>query len=131
MRSFRIELAAVPTSPARARHFVGDAAGVARLPSPVLEVLELLTSELVTNAVVHGSPPIELVVSIEERAIRVSVHDTSAAPPRRRSATAVDIGGRGLALVDALAPRWRAEADRPGPGKTVWFELDRVPVPSC
>lgn len=126
-----MEFAAAPTSPARARHFVGDAAEMARLPTPVVEVLELLTSELVTNAVVHGRPPIELVVSIEARAIRVSVHDNSAAPLRPRTATAADVGGRGLALVDALAQRWRTDADRSGPGKTVWFELDRVPVPSC
>ncbi len=128
MSQHRVGLASAPASPALARRFVCGAAGRACIPRRVVEVLELLTSELVTNAVVHGGPPIELELSIDPGAIRVAVRDGSDEPARPRAVGVAEAGGRGLALVDMLARRWRAEPDGCGPGKTVWFELDRVPV---
>jgi anti-sigma regulatory factor (Ser/Thr protein kinase) len=88
------------------------------------EVAVLLAGELVTNAVVHTpSPTIGLVVYLADQAIRVEVHDTSPQPPKPdRLAAGDDQGGRGLALVAALASRWGVDTTVHG-GKAVWFEL--------
>jgi len=88
------------------------------------EVAVLLTSELVTNAILHGNGPLELRAHTEGSALRIEVRDRQpASPPVLRSdAELTEIGGRGLQLVDTLADRWgwSAEAE----GKVVWFELD-------
>jgi anti-sigma regulatory factor (Ser/Thr protein kinase) len=81
----------------------------------------LLTSEVVTNAVLHGDPPLQLLVEIADDAIRVEVHDANSAPPVPRVPRPTEPGGRGLAIVDALATRWGTRPD--DDGKTVWFEL--------
>jgi hypothetical protein len=52
---------------------------------------------------------------------RCTVHDQSAAAPRRRHYAADAVTGRGLALVEALAVAWGT--DREGDGKCVWFEM--------
>jgi hypothetical protein len=54
--------------------------------------------------------------------LRVEVHDGSPVLPVQRNAAASAEGGRGIALVEALAVRWGVEA-RPT-GKTFWFEVD-------
>lgn len=90
--------------------------------APTIETAALLTSELVANAVGHGSPPLELWVDVTDGVVRIEVHDGDAAAlPVRRDARPTDVAGRGLAIVDALAARWgtRPDAD----GKWVWFEL--------
>jgi anti-sigma regulatory factor (Ser/Thr protein kinase) len=113
-----IALDAVPASSHAARNFVGatlDRWGRGDL----VEVAVLLTSELVTNAIVHAGS--DLVVSVRrggDRA-RVAVHDQEITPPRRRE-PGLD-GGRGLALVEALAGSWGTFPH--GEGKAVWFEL--------
>jgi anti-sigma regulatory factor (Ser/Thr protein kinase) len=88
------------------------------------EVAVLLTSELVTNAILYGHGPLELRAHTEGSALRIEVRDQEpASPPVLRSdADLTEIGGRGLQLVDTLADRWgwSAEAE----GKVVWFELD-------
>lgn len=82
----------------------------------------LLTSELVTNAVVHGRPPIELEVTMAGAAVRVAVRDGSPMLPTLAPASDEATGGRGLLLVDTLASRWGVE--HAGPCKVVWFEFD-------
>lgn len=62
----------------------------------------LLVSELVTNAVRHGTGPIELLMIYRDGQLRCEVHDDGAESPRRRSATVDDTSGRGLELVDRL-----------------------------
>ncbi len=85
------------------------------------EVCVLLTSELVTNAVLYARSPIVLRVAVDASLVRVSVHDDSLTPPTPRSAAANDTSGRGLALVDVLASTWGVDLN--GQGKEVWFEL--------
>lgn len=92
-----------------------------RCPLTTVETAALLTSELVTNAVVHGAPPVELRVELAEQVVRVEVHDGADDPPVLRQAGPSDAGGRGLAIVDALASRWGAQ--RRDEGKALWFEL--------
>ena len=82
----------------------------------------LLVSELVTNALRHGAPPLSLRIDGTRR-LYVGVSDEGAALPRlglRDDVWAET--GRGLLLVDALAADWGCE-EKPRRGKTVWFEL--------
>ncbi|WP_329384631.1 ATP-binding protein [Streptomyces sp. NBC_01716] len=85
----------------------------------------LLLSELVTNALRHGSPPgreIHVTVSRGDGLLRLEVEDAGEALPHPRTPDLVDECGRGLALVAALADDWGV-AGREGPGKRVWVTL--------
>ncbi|MFL6137316.1 MAG: SpoIIE family protein phosphatase [Frankiaceae bacterium] len=78
----------------------------------------LLVSELVTNAVVYGRPPIELRLRQSSEQIVLEVYDGGMLLPRRLRPTLQDEHGRGLQLVSLLAARWGI---RPTPdGKSVW-----------
>ncbi|WP_432537259.1 ATP-binding protein [Kineococcus arenarius] len=88
----------------------------------VLDEAQLLVSELVTNAVRHGGPPVRVRVHCDGTAgLQVSVSDGDPRPPVRRDAAPEAEGGRGVALVDILSDRWGV--DRVDSGKTVWFVL--------
>jgi anti-sigma regulatory factor (Ser/Thr protein kinase) len=86
------------------------------------EVTELLTSELVSNAVRHVGSPVVLRAIRDDDWVRVEVDDTSDALPVMGQPRPLDRGGRGMVLVDTLADRWGTDL-HPG-GKTVWFEID-------
>ncbi len=94
------------------------------VPSGLVEDIALVVSELVTNAVQHAhqDAPMELVLTLTDQVVRVSLSDGSPDHPRRREASATDEGGRGMAIVDALADRWGV-APQPV-GKCIWFEID-------
>ncbi|MGW4561064.1 ATP-binding SpoIIE family protein phosphatase [Streptomyces sp. NPDC004561] len=80
----------------------------------------LIVSELVTNAIRYGRPPIRLRL-IHDRALVCEVSDTSSTTPHLRRARTYDEGGRGLFLVAQFAERWGTRHARQG--KTVWAEL--------
>jgi anti-sigma regulatory factor (Ser/Thr protein kinase) len=101
---------------------------VARLcghwPQSVLQVAQLLTTEVVTNAVVHGAGAVAFRALCTEHLLRVEVGDTGAGVPKPVKPDSVRRrGGRGLLILAALAADWGVDA-RDG-GKTVWFELRR------
>jgi anti-sigma regulatory factor (Ser/Thr protein kinase) len=81
----------------------------------------LLTSELVTNAVIHARSSIDLELSIGDGHIHISVVDHGAGTPRIREPDHAG-GGQGLRLVDSIADRWGHEPLHPF-GKRVWFDL--------
>ncbi|MFE7235405.1 ATP-binding protein [Streptomyces sp. NPDC002405] len=86
------------------------------------EVAELLTSELVTNALVHTDDDAILTATVSPRGLRVEVRDFVARRPRPRTpGTGDGTGGRGLVLVQSLADTWGVCMH--GVGKSVWFEL--------
>jgi CheY-like chemotaxis protein len=89
----------------------------------LVESIELLVTELVTNAVLHASSAPRLDVRVSRAAIRVEVFDNDATLPATRLRDGALAGGWGLHLVDRIASRWGSEP-QPG-GKVVWFELDR------
>ena len=89
-----------------------------------LEDVRLLVSELVTNAVVHAGSEADVSVLLLRDAIRIEVGDDSTDPPVPRDAAVSDLGGRGLALVDALATSWGVDIREDG--KVVWFEVPRL-----
>lgn len=84
------------------------------------ESVELLVSEVVTNAVRYAERPITLRL-LRTDTLRCEVGDDVPQLPRLRQARATDEGGRGLYLVNRLARRWGAT--RLSTGKVVWFEL--------
>ncbi|MFF3349784.1 ATP-binding protein [Streptomyces sp. NPDC002779] len=87
------------------------------------EIAELLTSELVTNALVHTDHDAVLTATLGPCGLRVEVRDFVAHRPRVCVPDADDgTHGRGLALVESLADAWGVRPH--GVGKAVWFELD-------
>lgn len=115
---------------AAVRRFVADAiAGFAAMDDVVL-----LTSEVATNAVVHGSPDdgsdAQLTVVVRRRLpgrVRVEISDygipsAEGNAPRLVEASSIDEGFRGLALVDDLATAWGSTSETNG-GHRVWFEV--------
>jgi anti-sigma regulatory factor (Ser/Thr protein kinase) len=109
----------------RARHFIEECMGEAT-EADVLEVAVLLTSELVSNAVLHGGPfsasaSVRLSVELLAGRLRVGVEDASQAMPVVGDGAPTSVEGRGLLLVESLADRWGCEPL--AGGKVVWFEL--------
>ncbi|MFE2635469.1 SpoIIE family protein phosphatase [Streptomyces scopuliridis] len=82
--------------------------------------VELLISEVVTNAVRYAERPVTLRL-LRTDVLRCEVGDDSPQLPRQRRARDTDEGGRGLFLVNRLARRWGAT--RLSTGKVVWFEI--------
>lgn len=87
-----------------------------------LESAQLLVSELVTNAVVHGRGQVVLRAELDDDRLLVEVIDDGDGFERIvRHRDFDSVGGRGLAIVDVLASRWGIHE-----GTThVWFELER------
>ncbi|MBB4711642.1 ATP-binding protein [Streptomyces luteogriseus] len=91
------------------------------------DVAELLTSELVTNAIVHTDHDAVLTATVGPHGLRVEVRDFVARRPRLRVPVADDgTNGRGLLLVQSLADSWGVRPH--GVGKAVWFELEAEAV---
>ena len=108
-------------APGVARRFVRTS--LAGIDPEMLDAVELLTSEPVTNAVVHaGSEPRLLLVLLPDR-IRVEVHDADSTLPARREPDVASPDGRGLVLLEQLSTSWGV--DRTEEGKVVWFEVPR------
>ena len=84
---------------------------------------ELVLSELVTNAMVHtdGEATVSLRYDPTARRLTISVQDGSSRHPRERDADSEALGGRGLAIVDAVAAEWGVSMD--GEGKAVWADV--------
>ncbi|WP_078662649.1 SpoIIE family protein phosphatase/ATP-binding protein [Streptomyces bicolor] len=80
---------------------------------------ELIISELVTNAIRYGSPPITVRL-LHGRSLTCEVSDGSSISPRLRRAATTDEGGRGLFLVAQHAQRWGTRYT--SGGKVIWTE---------
>jgi anti-sigma regulatory factor (Ser/Thr protein kinase) len=126
-----LELAPHLASIGRGRRWVAAEAVLQGATETRVRVIQLLTSELIANAVLHGTPGGRLCVRVTrtDGTFRVEVEDASSAVPRLVPITRDGSGGRGLALVDRLSDRWGYERREPD-GKTVWFEVAlRRPAP--
>jgi len=111
-----------PTSVGAARRFVRDVLMSRQVPAVVVETVELLTSEVVTNAIIHGRSGPQLAVEVDGGVVRVAVRDLSPEMPVRRLAQADDVSGRGVVIVEKLASAWGVDRERGG-AKRVWFEV--------
>ncbi|MFF9767157.1 SpoIIE family protein phosphatase [Streptomyces sp. NPDC053086] len=109
------------TAPGQARRLARRALARWNLEE-LSDSVELLVSEVVTNAVRYASRPVTLRL-LRTDVLRCEVGDDVPQLPRLRQARATDEGGRGLYLVNRLARRWGAT--RLSTGKVVWFELNR------
>lgn len=116
-----VQLDPVPRSVSAARRFVRSHAP--EMPVETQESMELMTSELVTNAVLHARTTLDVEVVVTARFLVVGVHDLDLATPLQ-TPYADREGGWGLGLVEVLAQSWAVDR-HPGGGKTVWFRLLR------
>ncbi|MFC4036779.1 ATP-binding protein [Streptomyces polygonati] len=118
---FRVdaELEAVPE--ARRRIVALVRAWDVDLSEDALGDLELLSTELITNAVRYTQAPCSVVVRWTGLRVRVEVADVDPVRPQPRHGSLEAGGGRGLLLVESLATAWGSAADPAG--KVVWCEV--------
>jgi anti-sigma regulatory factor (Ser/Thr protein kinase) len=114
---------ASPASARAARSFLRDALP-GEAEADLTDVILLLVTELVTNAVIHARTSVHIQVALRGEVVRVDVQDEAPEPPVRQPASPEALNGRGLLLLDKLADRWGFEP-RPS-GKTVWFEVSGI-----
>lgn len=115
-----LALPARPTSTRDARRWVADRLAELRLDD-LLDAVELLTSEVVTNAVIHAGTPMVLRLRPEGPGVEVEVEDGSAMPPARRHYSATATTGRGVEVLETLADDWGWRPHERG--KLVWFRV--------
>jgi anti-sigma regulatory factor (Ser/Thr protein kinase) len=139
--------AEVPTAPARpvraerqlaetftdlgpTRRWIDDILETSGVAERERHVAMLLSSELLTNALEHGTGPVVVTVEVNPagadtgRLIRVSVRDGSPRLPQMQHPEPHDLSGRGVQFLDQLSSRWGVvAAQAPEVGKTVFFEL--------
>lgn len=123
----QVTLPATPLTVRRARQYVADTVvgmGLGRLRTTA----ELLTSELVTNALVHAGTEISLSISRSGDRLRVEVGDGGAMIPASAPPGHDGENGRGLQLIDAVATDWGV--DPAEGGKLIWFELSAAVEPA-
>ncbi|MFD6225913.1 SpoIIE family protein phosphatase [Streptomyces sp. NPDC060232] len=113
------QLHAAPKAAATARHHVRRQLTAWNVDEETAFHTELIVSELVTNAVRYGKPPLELRL-INDRTLACELRDAGVAAPHLRHAGPTDEGGRGLFIVGELADDWGVRySDN---GKTIWTE---------
>jgi anti-sigma regulatory factor (Ser/Thr protein kinase) len=93
----------------------------------IADTAMLLTSELVTNAVLHARTDVTVDVTRTNDGVRVAITDGSPLPPALRHHSMTATTGRGIHLLDQLADEWQADATLDG--KTVWFTLSTTRDP--
>jgi anti-sigma regulatory factor (Ser/Thr protein kinase) len=119
---FSLQIAGGPNAPSAARSALRRAHP--ELPIELMQVIALLASELVSNAVRHGrAKSVGLRVDVLPKHVRVDVTDQGPGFARRIDRPDPSgVGGWGLHLVDELSTRWGIVG---GKGARVWFEIER------
>jgi anti-anti-sigma factor len=128
--ALRLDLDPAPTAAAAARAALRGLLPDDFAPAVERELLALLVSEVVTNAIKHAGPPqrgIEFGVEVNPTHTRVVVTDGGPGFERtaQRRSPGFGPGGYGIFLLDSEASRWGTE--RAPSGFSVWFELDHAP----
>jgi len=120
-----LSLSADPSSVSAARQLVRERCEQWGADDAVTDAAVLLSSELVTNAVLHARTPLTIAVTGGDGTIRVEVRDSHPALPQPRRYNLDNATGRGLRLLEAMASAWGVlkVPDAQRPGKIVWFEL--------
>ncbi len=112
------------SSVAPARRWAREKFDAAGLEPDVRDLLVLLVSEVVTNAVAHAAPPLLLRIHTTPEVTRVEVRDRARRMPILKDPAPTETGGRGIRFVHDLSTRWGTEPARTADGlKTVWFEV--------
>jgi len=108
-------------APSLARRFLLETVCEVHL-ARVVDEAELLVSEVITNGIVHGAPPVTLRLICEAgQVLRVEVGDSSPQRPQLRHPGEEEMSGRGMEMVDLLSQDWGVH-DRES-GKVIWFTL--------
>jgi anti-sigma regulatory factor (Ser/Thr protein kinase) len=107
-----------PASAGVARRLIEQVLGEIVRPA-VIEVVVLLTNELVTNAVVHAGTPVDVLVRDLHGSVQVEVWDAGRQVPVVADVVVESESGRGLRIVEALSEAWGTDLGQDG--KTVWF----------
>ncbi|WP_411070560.1 ATP-binding protein [Streptomyces sp. cmx-4-25] len=139
-----LTLATTPNAVRWARLHTTDILSRWRVPATVIETVELIVSELTTNAVQHPeegeqvspysslSTPrtFELVLQIGNGAVRVSVCDNDEQAPVLKQPGVDATSGRGILLVAAMSSKWGhyPVRNRDRVGKVVWAEVSLAPA---
>ncbi|WP_248966050.1 ATP-binding protein [Sphaerisporangium perillae] len=116
---------------ASARRFVRDVAADWNATHDAPDIAELLASEVVTNALMHGAvnlpaaSTVRIAVGRDGRLMTVDVYDACIAIPELRRADSMETSGRGLAIVETLSHKWGWTLHPHG--KSVWFQLAAWP----
>jgi phosphoserine phosphatase RsbU/P len=109
-----------PASVRSARRFIAESVellGLQRLPD-----VQLMVSELATNAVLHAESQFDVVLEkVDRNTLRVEVRDFGHGVPAVISDGTESAGGRGLKIVDLLSQTWGVENRPAGQGKSTWF----------
>ncbi len=120
----QVKLPPAPESARQARRFVAEVLQAARADS-LVDTAALLTSELVTNGIVHAHTEMQVVVEATSAWVRVEVIDGNPMLPARRGYDAEALTGRGLEMVELLADDFGMQPLE-NDGKRVWFRLGSV-----
>jgi anti-sigma regulatory factor (Ser/Thr protein kinase) len=128
-RSAQLELGHDASAPRAARRFVIAQLRDWGVEDEAIERSQLLVSELVSNAILHGTGPVVIVVTQKtpgQSVFRIEVCNGGEGAPTLRRAEKHELSGRGLQLVDELSRGWGSKISK---GQThVWFELDAAPA---
>jgi anti-sigma regulatory factor (Ser/Thr protein kinase) len=108
--------------PGNARTWVAESFDT-ELDVLVLEAVQLIVSELVTNAIRHAHGQIELCVAVADRVVRIEVSDESPGSEAVKLPLDDTLGsnGRGLRLVEAFSKAWGCDIG--SHRKVVWAEV--------
>jgi anti-sigma regulatory factor (Ser/Thr protein kinase) len=123
-----LEIPARPSEVARVRRAIRAALVRYGLDRDHADVAQLLGSELVMNAVLHGGEPIVVRVSVERDSTVIEVSDGSTALPVLGAGTE---RRRGLHVVDAMSTDWGTVVSEQGGGKTVWCSIAHTRLPAA
>lgn len=121
-----LDLPANPQTARRARTFVDQHCRRHQITGETRNTALLLTSEIVTNAYLHGRSTARLTLTLTQQRLLVEVADDNSRPPQIVEQHLDALDGRGLTLVDTLATNWGTRGHHTG--KVVWFELHLSPT---
>jgi hypothetical protein len=119
--SHETNFSAEPSSAAQARAFVSQHLLGHGMPH-LVDDIELVVSELATNAMVHACTSFTVILCAFEESVRLEVLDGSPLEPSVVAARSLDTNGRGVAIVQALSRDWGVLSRKSG-GKSVWAQF--------
>lgn len=117
----QVVLACDSSAARSARRVVLAECRAAGLSHDATDGAELLVSEVVTNAVIHGRSDVRLRVCATPHHLRVEVGDDNSRRPSRVALDTEALDGRGLTIIELIASSWGV--DDSAVGKVVWFEI--------
>lgn len=117
-----LRVAASPTAPSLARQAVRELC-CGLVDQDLVDTAELLISEVVTNAVLHGGDEISVAIATGRAEVSVAVSDDGERLPDIRPADLLATNGRGMRMVADLAADWGVSESPSGAGKSVWFRV--------